>query len=184
MQNNLNTTKGKQDCLCQGHWVLPSFPLHFNQTLNRWLRLSLESIWHLKHCIWFPHDPQNKAVFDVNIKASWKVVVPTFLLPFSHHLREGLISLWYLLVDDRAESLFQAILWDESKAIMQIPAEYWIYLSWFYGFHLGKKQELFQIILTLSSFKRGRCNYFIQSVLLSIQLFVANSCGSYGKDLI
>lgn len=44
LQNSLDTAKGKQDWLCQGHWASPSFPLHFNQTLNRWLRLSLESI--------------------------------------------------------------------------------------------------------------------------------------------
>lgn len=154
LQNSLDTTKGKQACLCQGHWVPPSFPLHFNQTLNKWLRLSLESIGHLKHCIWFPPNLQEKAVFDVNIKTRQRVVVPTLLLSFSHHLREGLISLWYLPVDDRAESLFQAILWDESKAIMQIPEEYWTYLSWFYDLHFGKSQELPQSSLnSLSSCK-------------------------------
>lgn len=133
LQNSLETAKGKQDCLCEAHWVPPSpLPPRFNQTLYRWLRLSLESIHHLKHCIWFPTDTQEKAVCDVNIKASWRVAVPILLLPFSHHIREGLISLWYLHVDDRAEPFFQPILWDKSKAITQIPGENYMRFSWFY----------------------------------------------------
>lgn len=72
----------------------------------------------------FSPDPQEKAVLGVNIKARWRVAVPTLLLPCSHHRREGLINLWYLPVDDRAELFFQPILWGESKAIMQIPAKY------------------------------------------------------------
>lgn len=78
----------------------------------------------------------------MSIKAKLRVVLPILLLTFSHHLGEGLLSLWYLPVDDRTESLFQAILWDEFKAIMQIPTEYWTYLSWFYELHPGKSQEL------------------------------------------
>lgn len=129
--------------------------------------------------------PPQKPIFDVNIKTRWRVVVPTLLLPFSHHLREGLLSLWYLPVDDRAESLFQAILWEKYKAIMQIPEEYWACLGWFYQLHFRKRKELSQTSLnSLSSCKRDRCKHFILSVLLSIQLFVANNCGSSCKDLI
>lgn len=30
----------------------------------------------------------------MNIKDNWKVAVPVLILPFSPHIREGLISLW------------------------------------------------------------------------------------------
>lgn len=186
LQTSLETAKGKQGCLHEAHWVPPRPLPRFNQTLHRLLRLSLESVWHLKHCIWFPADTQEKAVCDVNIKASWRVAVPILLLSFYRHIREGLIRLWYLHVDDGAESFFQAILWDESKAIMQIPGENYTRFSWFYELHLGKSQKLsWTHVYSLSSCERGRCKqHFTESGLVSIQLFVINNIWSSGKDLI